>query len=129
EYLLTDHEVDVALVAGVYTRRADAVVAALGAGAHVLADKPLCTSLDQLAAAERAAADSGRHVSVVLEKRFYPATLALRRLLADGVLGEPALVASTGPHKLRQRSRPAWFLQRGGYGGIAADLPVHDIDL
>ncbi len=127
--LLHAHEVDVALVAGVYSRRADAVSAALSAGAHVIADKPLCTTLTDLDRIERLASETGRHVSVVFEKRFYPATLAARSLLADGVLGQLALVASTGPHKLNLPSRPDWFLRRETYGGIAGDLPVHDIDL
>ncbi|SDS51057.1 Gfo/Idh/MocA family protein [Jiangella sp. DSM 45060] len=127
--LLDRHEVDVAVVAGVYAQRGAAAVAALEAGAHVLADKPLCTSLEQLDAVAAAAARTGRHVSVMFEKRFYPATLAARRLLDDGTLGDLALVASTGPHKLRLADRPPWFLRRDGYGGIAADLPVHDIDL
>lgn len=123
------HEVDVALVAGVYGRRGADTRLALDAGAHVLADKPLCTSLSELEEIAAAAHRNGRHVSVVFEKRFYPPTLAARRLLADGVLGELALVASTGPHKLNQPNRPPWFLTRAGYGGIAGDLPVHDIDL
>ena len=65
----------------------------------------------------------------MFEKRFYPATLALRRLLAAGVLGSIAMVASTGPHKLDRPTRPAWFLDPATYGGIAGDLPIHDIDL
>src|SRR5699024_5437758 len=129
EALFDAHEVDVALVAGVYTRRGADSLLALQAGAHVLADKPLCTSLDELEEIAAAADQAGRHVSVVFEKRFYPPTLAARRLLADGVLGDLAMVASTGPHKLNQSSRPPWFLTRDGYGGIAGDLPVHDIDL
>src|SRR5699024_8692507 len=92
-------------------------------------DKPLCTSLEDLERIEQAAGVSGKHVSVVFEKRYYPATLALRRLLDDGVLGTIALVASTGPHKLRQHTRPEWFLDPDRYGGIAGDLPIHDIDL
>ena len=127
--LLDAHEVDVALVAGVYSRRGEDTRLALEAGAHVLADKPLCTSLTELDQIAAAAERHDRYVSVVFEKRAYPPTLALRRLLADGVLGELALVASTGPHKLNQPSRPPWFLTRAGYGGIAGDLPVHDIDL
>lgn len=127
--LLGNIDFDVALVAGVYRERAAATLAALNAGAHVLADKPLCTSLEDLERIEQAAAVSGKHVSVVFEKRYYPATLALRRLLDDGVLGTIALVASTGPHKLRQHTRPEWFLDPDRYGGIAGDLPIHDIDL
>ena len=129
QQLLEAHDVDVALVAGIYSQRAEATVAALRSGAHVLADKPLCTSLQQLEAIRETAQESGRHVSIVFEKRFYPATLALRRLLADGVLGPIAMVASTGPHKLGQPTRPAWFLDPATYGGIAGDLPIHDIDL
>lgn len=127
--LVAELDFDVALVAGIYSERADAVLAALGAGAHVLADKPLCTSLEDLERIEEAVRGSGKHVSVVFEKRFYPATLALRELIEEGALGQLALVASTGPHKLRQQSRPDWFLDPVRYGGIAADLPVHDIDL
>lgn len=120
---------DVALVAGVYSQRAAATLAALNAGAHVLADKPLCTSLEDLERIERAAAQSSKHVSILFEKRYHPATIALRRLLDSGVLGTISLVASTGPHKLNQHTRPEWFLDPDRYGGIAADLPVHDIDL
>lgn len=127
--LLEAHDIDVALITGIYSQRAEAAVAALRAGAHVLADKPLCTSLTQLESVREAAVDAGRHVSIVFEKRFYPATLALRRLLSDGVLGNIAMVASTGPHKLNQSTRPAWFLDPATYGGIAGDLPIHDIDL
>ncbi|UFU06901.1 Gfo/Idh/MocA family protein [Ruania halotolerans] len=127
--LLADRAVDVALVAGVYRERGSAVLAALEAGAHVIADKPLCTSLDELDLIEQRAAQTDRHVCIVFEKRFHPVTRAVRRLLGEGELGELALIASTGPHKLNLPSRPPWFLQRQTYGGIAGDLPVHDIDL
>lgn len=129
QQLLSAQHVDAALVAGVYSERGSATVTALRGGAHVLADKPLCTDLDQLAAIRRAVADAGRHVSVVFEKRFHPATRALQRLVDNGVLGDLALIASTGPHKLDQPHRPSWFVDPSTYGGIAADLPVHDIDL
>jgi len=125
EDLLADHRVDVAVVAGVYGHRAAAVTAALRTGAHVLADKPLCTTLPQLDAIEQC----GGTVSLLLEKRFHPVTRAATALLADGVLGRLASVASTGPHKLNAATRPDWFWRRADYGGIAADLPVHDIDL
>jgi len=105
-------------------------VAILGA-AHQHVDYALAevAHRDELEEVRRAAAQACRHVSLVFEKRFHPATLALRRLLANGVLGEIAMIASTGPHKLNQSTRPAWFLDPAAYGGIAGDLPVHDIDL
>jgi predicted dehydrogenase len=64
----------------------------------------------------------------MFEKRGYPVTLAARRLVDDGVLGELTLIASTGPHKLRYPERPDWFFTED-YGGILGDLAVHDVDL
>jgi len=120
---------DVVMIAGIYADRAEAIVDALHAGAHVIADKPLCTTLAELDAIEAAQRDTGRSVTLLLEKRNYPETLAARALLADGSLGELKQVASTGPHKLNRPTRPPWFLTRKGYGGILGDLAVHDIDL
>ncbi|MET0422732.1 MAG: Gfo/Idh/MocA family oxidoreductase [Actinoplanes sp.] len=127
--LLDEQHPDVVMIAGVYADRAAAAVDALRAGAHVLADKPLCTDLAQLDTIEAAARDSGRTVSLLLEKRHYPETLAARALLDAGELGDLVQVASTGPHKLNRPTRPGWFLRRATYGGILGDLAVHDIDL
>jgi predicted dehydrogenase len=127
--LLDAHEVDVVAACGEYGARADVVVAALRRGAHVLADKPLCTTLADLDRIAEAARTADRTVSIMFEKRGHPVTVAARQLVADGVLGDLALVASTGPHKLNHSSRPAWFFDRTRYGGILGDLAVHDIDL
>ncbi|WP_328991552.1 Gfo/Idh/MocA family oxidoreductase [Kribbella sp. NBC_01245] len=127
--LLDEQKPDVVMIAGIYAERAAAIVDALYAGAHVLADKPLCTTLAGLEAIENAQRETGRIVSLLLEKRNYPETLAARALLADGALGELVQVASSGPHKLNRATRPDWFLQRQTYGGILGDLAVHDIDL
>ena len=127
--LLAELRPDVVMIAGVYADRAEAIVDSLRAGAHVLADKPLCTTLAELDAIEAAQRETGRIVTLLLEKRNYPETLAARALLADGSLGELVQVASTGPHKLNRPTRPDWFLTRKGYGGILGDLAVHDIDL
>ncbi|ACQ81592.1 oxidoreductase domain protein [Beutenbergia cavernae DSM 12333] len=127
--LLAAHAPDVVAAFGVYGARAAIVIDALDAGAHVVADKPLCTDQADLDAIERAAARADRHVSVVFEKRWHPVTLAARRLVGEGVLGDLALVAATGPHKLLAPTRPPWFFSADGYGDLLGDLPVHDIDL
>jgi predicted dehydrogenase len=127
--LLDSGEVDIALVGGIYESRAACAAAALTAGAHVLSDKPLATRTEQLALLESAVADGGGHLSIAFEKRRDPVTLAARSLLEGGVLGRIAMISSTGPHKLTQSSRPSWFLDPAVYGGIAGDLPIHDIDL
>lgn len=127
--LLNELAVDIVAVGSVYGARSSVVIDALAAGAHVLVDKPLCTTLDQLVLVERAAADADRIVSVIFEKRFYPVTLAVRELVESGELGTLVQVASSAPHKLLRASRPEWFFRRETYGGVLGDLASHDVDL
>ena len=119
---------DIAVIAGVYGARGSDVVAALRAGAHVLADKPLCTTLADLDRIEAAAAETGRTVTLLLEKRGYPETLAALDVVRAGELGDIVGVTSSGPHKLNRAQRPDWFFDPARYGGILADLAVHDLD-
>ncbi|MFE7428362.1 Gfo/Idh/MocA family protein [Streptomyces sp. NPDC057545] len=133
--VFTDHRrmfdevrADVVVTAGVYGDRGRIVVDALDAGCHVLADKPLCTTLDEVDAIASAARRSGRHVVLMLEKRYYPETLAALELVQAGTLGKITGVLSSAPHKLNRPQRPGWFFDRARYGGILADLVVHDID-
>lgn len=121
--------VDVVAVGAVFGHRGQVVADALRAGAHVLADKPLCTSRVDLAAIHREWLRSGSLLSVAFEKRFYGPTLAASELVSDGELGDLALVTSTGPHKLLRPQRPDWMFHAATYGGILNDLVVHDFDL
>jgi predicted dehydrogenase len=121
--------VDVLGVGAVYGDRGGIVTDALLAGVHVLADKPLCTTLADLDAIERAWLGSGRHLSIAFEKRFYPPTIAATRLVAEGELGDLVMISSSAPHKLTRQRRPDWMFDRARYGGIINDLAVHDIDL
>lgn len=127
--MLATERLDAVGVVAVNGARAGIVVDCLDSGAHVVADKPLCTRLADLDAIEGAWRRSGRLLAVLLEKRFSPPTLALRELLAAGDLGDLALAWSSGPHRLRRAARPAWMFRRASYGGILNDLAIHDLDL
>ena len=109
--------------------RGGVVADCLEAGRHVIADKPLCTSLDDLDRIEAAWRASGRQLSLLLDKRFYGPTLAARDLIAAGELGDLALAWASGPHRLRRETRPDWMFRHASYGGILNDLCIHDIDL
>jgi len=127
--LLVTAPVDVLGVGAVYRERGAIVADALRAGVHVLADKPLCTTLADLDAISAAWRASGRLLSIAFEKRFYPPTLAARRLVDAGELGDLVMISASAPHKLTRRNRPDWFFDRDSYGGIVNDLAVHDVDL
>jgi predicted dehydrogenase len=116
-------------VAAVNAQRGPIIVDALRAGAHIVADKPLCTTLEHLAAIERAAREQRRVVHCLLEKRLWPETLAADEVLAAGELGDLVLASASAPHRLRRQSRPGWMFEREAYGGVLNDLAIHDIDL
>jgi predicted dehydrogenase len=59
-------------------------VECLRRGVPVLADKPICTTLEQWERIRAAAASGGGRLATMFDKRFYPETLAAKRLLADG---------------------------------------------
>lgn len=127
--LLTETGVEAVAIAAIYDQRPQLIVECLHRGVHVAVDKPMATRLSDLDAIEQAAQASSAHVSLVLEKRYYPVTLAAQQLYAEGVLGEIVHVSATAPHRLLPAHRPAWFFARQSYGGILGDLLTHDLDL
>ncbi len=73
----------------------DAVVAALGAGKHVLAEKPLCLSLEEARAIGEAVAASSARFMSAHNQLFSPPLVEARRLLREEVLGPVYVVRST----------------------------------
>jgi predicted dehydrogenase len=69
------------------TRARPAAEAALRAGFHVVCDKPLCTSLEEAAALEKAQAETGLVFAVTYNYSGYPMVKQARRMVADGELG------------------------------------------
>jgi predicted dehydrogenase len=127
--MLAREALDVAGVITVNGVRGGVVADCLEAGLHVIADKPLCTTVADLERIESAWRASGRQMFLLLDKRFYAPTLAARDLIANGELGELALAWASGPHRLRRATRPGWMFRHADYGGILNDLCIHDIDL
>jgi predicted dehydrogenase len=122
-------KIDAVGVGAVNSDRGGIIADALSAGIHVIADKPMCTTLADLDRIEAAGKSSGSILSLALEKRFYPPTLAAQGILDSGELGQLTLIAASAPHKLTRSGRPAWMFDRSRYGGIINDLAIHDLDL
>jgi predicted dehydrogenase len=64
------------------------VKAALSIGAHVYCEKPFTRTLAEADELLAVAARTGRRIAVAHQGRLSPATLALKRMLDDGTLGE-----------------------------------------
>jgi predicted dehydrogenase len=128
--MLDEMRPDAVAIGGAFYEHGRLVADALRRGCHVICDKPLCVSLDELESIEQSVvASPGLMVHLLLEKRFWPETVATKALIESGELGDIALAWASGPHKLLRETRPGWMFDPQQYGGIINDLAVHDIDL
>jgi predicted dehydrogenase len=128
DQMLREVESDVVAIGDYYARRGALAVAALRAGRHVLSDKPICTTLDELAAIERSAAASNRIVGLQLDSRGYGAFRGLRDILRNGDIGEVCTIRIDGQHPLLWGVRPGWYFEPGKHGGTINDIAIHAFD-
>lgn len=90
--MLTNLRPDIVSVCTLEGQHADATIAALQAGSHVLCEKMLAASLDEARQMVATARQVGRLLATQFNYRHIPSVQWLKKLLGDGVLGEPLLV-------------------------------------
>ena len=116
-------------VATVNSEKGSVIAECLERGLHVIADKPLVTSLEDLERVSRARQSSNRKLLAMLTLRYDRPLVALHRFVCEGGLGEPVAFFATGPHKLSVGTRKPWMLRDDLCGGIIVDLGCHYVDL
>jgi len=126
--LLDDPSIVFVVIAARPCDRADLAIAAMRCGKDVMVDKPGITEADQLAAVERAVAETGRIWSICLGRLGSPAVQEALRIVRSGEIGRLVHTSALLPHRLNRALRPAWFFDRPLYGGIINDIGVHSID-
>ena len=95
----------------------------------MIADKPLCTSLEELDEIETLAKQTGLKVGCMYELRGVPNFAAARELILSGTLGKITQIQFGGQHPLMRGSRPAWYFEPGKHGGTINDIASHAIDI
>lgn len=125
EPLLREPDIDLVIVSSPDALHAEHATAALGAGKHVLVDKPFTTSLADAREVVRAARTAGRLLTVFHNQRWDADFLNLQALLADGRLGDVVELESRFD---RWRPVPAATWKDARKGGLWLDLGPHLID-
>jgi predicted dehydrogenase len=120
---------DAVAIGDVYARRGAITIAAIEAGKHVIADKPVCTRLDELDRIGERSRANGRIVSCLLDLRDGGAYRTMRRLIQVGEIGEIHTITFTAQHPLLLGTRPQWYFEPGSHGGTVNDIAIHAIDL
>ena len=123
--VLIDPAIDLVVIATPDHLHHDQALAALKAGKHLVIDKPLAPTLAQAQAIAAKASLSGRIVSVFHNRRWDADFLTLRRLMAEGALGEIVEFESRFD-RFRPEVTSRWKDQRAG--GVWQDLGPHLID-
>ncbi len=94
-------------------------LAVMDHGKDYFTDKPPFTTLDQLDAAQRKVAETGRIFAVYYAERLHvEAAVYAGQLIEQGAVGRVVQVIGLGPHRLNAATRPAWFWDPAKYGGI-----------
>lgn len=131
--LLAELRPDVVHVCTPHDQHAPVAVDSLHVGANVLLEKPLAHTVaaaEQIAGA--AAGHPGSKVGVCFQNRYNTTSLAMRRLLVSGALGE--VVGGSASVRWRRtpeyyRARP-WRGQRArSGGGVLINQAIHTLDL
>lgn len=129
EAILSDDSVDAVAIGDYYGKRGKMVIDALKSGKHVICDKPLCTSLEELDEIEKLVEHTGLKVSCMLDLRYMPQVETVKRLIEQGTIGRVVNVSFTGQHCLNYGSRPGWYFEDGKHGGTINDISIHGVDL
>lgn len=122
EELMARADVDVVYVATPQHAHDEVALAAIAAGKHVLIEKPLAISAaraERILAGGRAA---GVFVMEAMWTRYLPQASIIRRIVADGVLGEIRLVQADHAQQIPQPHR---LYNAAIGGGALLDLGVY----
>ncbi len=121
---------EVVIVAAIHDRLAALTEQALGAGAHVLVEKPAGLGTGEIERLERAQAAAGRLVKVGFNHRFHPALAELAAEVHSGEHGPLMHVRARYGHGGRPGYDREWRAQpaRSG-GGELIDQGMHLLDL
>lgn len=124
--LVEDPTVDIVYVASVNSEHRALAELAVGAGKHVLVEKPMGVNAEDTRAIAEAAQRAGVFAMEAMWSRFLPQTDVLRQLLDDGVLGDiPLVTADFGANFGDDRSAPVFQEALGG--GVLRDIGIYPV--
>lgn len=127
--LLEAERPDIAVVATPPATHAEIACAAMDAGAHVIVEKPLATTLEDARRVIATRDRTGRRATVDLLMRYHPFLERLREITHAGILGRPFRVDVENYAQGESLPPDHWFWDRELSGGILVEHGVHFIDL
>ena len=131
EEIVSLPDVDLVVISAPPNIHHPATLAALGAGKHVICEKPMAMNSQEAGEMVRAAAERPNQLAIIdHELRFNPTRQRLKKLIEDDFLGRLYHVSFTMASGFRHSAlRPwNWWAQKSAGGGLLGALGSHAID-
>ncbi|MEY4645187.1 MAG: hypothetical protein RLZZ596_2018 [Pseudomonadota bacterium] len=131
QHFLATPGMEAIIICSPHQSHADQIVAASQAGLHVFCEKPLCLTLDDARRAVASCEQQQRVLGIGHERRFEPAVIELRQLIAEGKLGTILQIeANFNQDKFLALPKDNWRLsnQYAPVGPLTA-TGIHLVDL
>nr|MQY77036.1 hypothetical protein [Spirochaeta sp.] len=126
--MIEEVDFDLLVVGDYFGKRGGIIKRTLEAGKHVLSDKPLCTSRQELEQIAALAEEKSLTVGALLELRYSGNFIKVREMLRRGDIGPVHSISFSGQHPLLLGTRGKWYNEPGKHGGAVNDLLIHGVD-
>jgi predicted dehydrogenase len=130
--LLNNPEIDAVYLATPIFLHAPQALPALGAGKHVLVEKPMALTVAEGEEMVRVSRETGKTLATAYYRRFFPKVERAQQLIADGTLGKVVMVVSVYHtwYDPAPGATGSWRAQKGrSGGGVLWDMGSHRFDL
>lgn len=124
--MLAVEKPDVAIIDNYYGEHAHVILDAFAAGCHVLSDKPVAASLDELARVEAAWKKAGTCFAAMFTYRYEGAFYGAWQLVQQGAVGKVRLINTQKSYKYGKR--PEFMSHRESYGGTIPWVGIHGME-
>ena len=130
--MVEECDVDVVCICTPHPAHAASAVPAAKAGAHLLIEKPLASSLEDCDTILRAAKENNVKVGTIVQRRFYRPCMRMKKAIEEGKIGTPILGRLTmlGWRDKNYYDSDPW---RGTWdeegGGVLVNQAPHQIDM
>ncbi len=124
--LLAEQRPTIATVSTRLDLIAGLAIEAANAGCHLICEKPLAITTENLEKLWQAVETNGVQCLAMLNNRAHPILAAARKAIAAGEIGEVCLLNARKSYRFG--SRPEWFGRRDTYGGTIPWVGIHALD-
>lgn len=132
EEMIRDSKIDLVTICTPHPVHKDSVLKAINAGAHVLVEKPLASTLEDCDRMIAAAKKKNVLIGAISQRRFYEPVQRIRRAIDHGKIGEPIL-GTINVYSWRDEAYYKSDPWRGKWkeegGGVLVNQTPHQIDI